>query len=136
MNFALPLIIILIYSSYFFFCFAGCNRFEDVLSIFKESKSHLAEILSAFEFLDGNSMSIANDNLKLTNPIASSSFYVLIETGGSNATHDEETLNVFLQRVMDLGLVKDGTVATESRKIEVLHFPYIYIYIYTHRVRT
>ncbi|XP_041377535.1 D-2-hydroxyglutarate dehydrogenase, mitochondrial-like [Gigantopelta aegis] len=97
--------------------FLGCNTFQDILSIYKESKNNLAEILSAFEFLDASSMSVVTDNLKLTNPIASSPFYVLIETGGSNGTHDEETLNVFLQRVMELGLVKDGTIATELKKI-------------------
>ncbi|KAM6063100.1 D-2-hydroxyglutarate dehydrogenase, mitochondrial isoform 2-T2 [Chlamydotis macqueenii] len=49
-----------------------------------------------------------------------SPFYVLIETSGSNSTHDEEKLNKFLEQTMTSGLVTDGTVATDSKKIKML----------------
>ena len=38
------------------------------------------------------------------------------ETSGSNAGHDEEKLNMFLERMMGEGVVADGTVATVPSK--------------------
>lgn len=49
-------------------------------------------------------------------------FYIVIETAGSNATHDEEKLHNFLEEVMTSSLVTDGTVATEAAKIKALPF--------------
>lgn len=46
---------------------------------------------------------------------------LLLETSfnstGSNGDHDEEKLNRFLELTFELGLVKDGTVATEPSKV-------------------
>jgi len=47
-------------------------------------------------------------------------FYVLIETAGSNAAHDEEKLHSFLEETMSSGLVDDGTVASEPSKIKAI----------------
>ena len=102
------------------FLVVGCESFQRVLEIFKESKVKLAEILSAFEFLDADAIKVAKDNLKLTIPIDDSyPFYVLIESSGSNGTHDEEKMNGFLEDMMNRGVVLDGTVATEPTKIKV-----------------
>ncbi|KAM6357752.1 D-2-hydroxyglutarate dehydrogenase, mitochondrial isoform 2-T4 [Alca torda] len=49
-----------------------------------------------------------------------SPFYVLIETSGSSSTHDEEKLNNFLEQAMTSGLITDGTVATDDKKIKTL----------------
>ncbi|XP_069474229.1 D-2-hydroxyglutarate dehydrogenase, mitochondrial isoform X2 [Ambystoma mexicanum] len=49
-----------------------------------------------------------------------SPFYLLIETSGSNTAHDEEKLNHFLEKVLALRLVTDGTVATNDKKIKTL----------------
>lgn len=46
-------------------------------------------------------------------------FYIVIETAGSNAAHDEEKLHNFLEEVMASSLVDDGTVATDDVKIKV-----------------
>lgn len=53
--------------------------------------------------------------------LSDSHFYVLIETSGSSSTHDEEKLNSFLEQAMTSGLVTDGTVATDDKKIRVSH---------------
>ncbi|KAK3105299.1 hypothetical protein FSP39_021859 [Pinctada imbricata] len=98
--------------------FLGCESFPNILQIFKQSKNMLGEILSAYEFIDFQSMSCAKENLNLSSPIGDFPFYVLIETSGSNGQHDEEKLNQFLEEMMSLGLVHDGTVATESIKIK------------------
>ncbi|KAK6177589.1 hypothetical protein SNE40_015660 [Patella caerulea] len=97
--------------------FLGCESFETVLSIFKQAKHSLGEILLAFEFMDSASMDTVRDNLNLTSPVSEFPFYVLIETGGSDGKHDEEKLTAFLENQMSSGLISDGTVATESTKI-------------------
>ncbi|KAL9845219.1 LOW QUALITY PROTEIN: D-2-hydroxyglutarate dehydrogenase, mitochondrial [Geothlypis trichas] len=100
--------------------FLGCQSFAKVLETFTTCRTMLGEILSAYEFMDEKCMELVETHLKLSNPVADSPFYVLIETSGSNSTHDEEKLNNFLERAMASGLVTDGTVATDEKKIKVL----------------
>ncbi|CAL1529799.1 unnamed protein product [Lymnaea stagnalis] len=96
----------------------GCETFQSVLDLFVSCKSHLAEILSAFEFMDSQSMTLVKENLNLTSPISDYPFYVLVECSGSNGKHDEEKLTNLLQAVLDNGQALDGCVATDSTKIK------------------
>ncbi|NWZ09069.1 D2HDH protein, partial [Agelaius phoeniceus] len=98
--------------------FLGCQSFAKVLETFTTCRAMLGEILSAYEFMDEKCMELVETHLKLSSPVADSPFYVLIETSGSNSTHDEEKLNSFLERAMASGLVTDGTVATDEKKIK------------------
>ncbi|NXD27848.1 D2HDH protein, partial [Spelaeornis formosus] len=98
--------------------FLGCQSFAKVLETFTTCRAMLGEILSAYEFMDEKCMELVERHLKLSSPVADSPFYVLIETSGSNATHDEEKLNNFLEQAMASGLVADGTVATDDKKIK------------------
>lgn len=101
--------------------FLACSSFENVLKLFKESKNQLGEILSAYEFLDSECVSVLNKWTGISTPLESEApFYVLIETAGSNATHDEEKLHSFLENTMESGLVEDGTVASEPSKIKAI----------------
>ncbi|KAK3866875.1 hypothetical protein Pcinc_027617 [Petrolisthes cinctipes] len=97
--------------------FLGLQSFEDVLSTYKIVRHQLGEILSSCEFMDKSTLDCVEKNLKLTSPINKYPFYLLLETSGSNGDHDEEKLNKFLELTFDLGLVKDGTVATEPSKV-------------------
>ena len=103
----------------FYIHFIGVEEFPKVLRVFQESRKSLAEILSAFEFMDSQSMDVIKNNLKMSSPVTDFPFYILIETSGSNGEHDEEKLNGFLGDMMGAGLVCDGTVATEVAKIQV-----------------
>ncbi|NXB69781.1 D2HDH protein, partial [Donacobius atricapilla] len=100
--------------------FLGCQSFAKVLETFTTCRAMLGEILSAYEFMDEKCMELVERHLKLSSPVADSPFYVLIETSGSNSTHDEEKLSNFLEQAMASGLVTDGTVATDDKKIKVL----------------
>ncbi|XP_068020044.1 D-2-hydroxyglutarate dehydrogenase, mitochondrial [Melanerpes formicivorus] len=100
--------------------FLGCQSFANVLETFTTCRAMLGEILSAYEFMDEKCMELVERYLKLSNPVTGSPFYVLIETSGSNSTHDEEKLNNFLEKTMASGLVTDGTVATDEKKIKTL----------------
>uniref|UniRef100_A0AAX7U071 D-2-hydroxyglutarate dehydrogenase, mitochondrial n=1 Tax=Astatotilapia calliptera TaxID=8154 RepID=A0AAX7U071_ASTCA len=100
--------------------FLGCETFEQLLKTFQLCKSMLGEILSAFEFLDSECMRLLNTHLKLPNPISDCPFYIVIETSGSDPTHDAQKLHNFLEEAMTSSLVSDGTVATEEAKIKAL----------------
>ncbi|XP_043925544.1 D-2-hydroxyglutarate dehydrogenase, mitochondrial [Protopterus annectens] len=100
--------------------FLGCANFSHVLQVFKKCRGMLGEILSAFEFMDEECMNAVTKHTPLSNPLKASSFYIVTETSGSNAVHDEAKLNDFLQEAMDSDLVTDGTVATEETKIKAL----------------
>lgn len=52
--------------------------------------------------------------------LSESPFYVLVETSGSSAGHDAEKLTSVLEQVLNSGLVTDGTMATDQRKVQVL----------------
>ena len=90
--------------------------FDSVVKTFKESKHQLGEILSSCEFIDAGSMDCVTENLNLKCPLDRNNFYMLIETSGSNTEHDEEKLNMFLEKMMTAGAVEDGTVATAPSK--------------------
>ena len=90
--------------------------FDSVVKTFKESKHQLGEILSSCEFIDAGSMDCVTENLDLKCPLDRNNFYMLIETSGSNTEHDEEKLNMFLEKMMTTGAVEDGTVATAPSK--------------------
>lgn len=51
-------------------------------------------------------------------PIDGYPFYMIIETSGSNADHDMEKLNNFLQYTMEKGDVFDGTCTSEPSKMQ------------------
>lgn len=51
---------------------------------------HFTSKHTAFEYLDDAAMTVSNKNLKTRNPLSTNApFYVLIESHGSNAEHDQ-----------------------------------------------
>jgi len=100
------------------------ESYEKVLELFSKAKENLAEILSAFEFLDSDSRVVVRDNLKIQNPFESTSdsshFFVVLETQGSNDTHDKEKLENFISLAMEEACVSDGVLADEPSKIREL----------------
>lgn len=98
--------------------FFGADSFEDLTSMMKLAKHSLGEIVSAIEFLDADSINEVEAQLGFTNPISEHPFYLLVETSGSHANHDEEKLTLFVEKCLDSMLAKDGTIATDLSKIE------------------
>ena len=47
-------------------------------------------------------------------------FYMLVELSGSNAAHDGEKLDAYLEATMGDGVVADGTVARDSAQTAAL----------------
>ena len=69
--------------------------FKAVQAVFKETRTALGEILSAFEFWDQEGLELVLRHTGQKSPFQSEpaggrAFYVLVETSGSNTDHDDE----------------------------------------------
>jgi len=101
--------------------FFGLESYEKVQTAFREAKGQLSEILSAFELMDGQSQDIVFNVSGNKRPLEDQyPFYCLIETSGSNADHDQEKLENFLEYVMEKEIVVDGVVAQDETQIQSL----------------
>jgi FAD/FMN-containing dehydrogenase len=101
--------------------FFGVESFEKVQETFKEAKGQLSEILSAFELMDSHSQDLVHKVTKNRRPLEEEyPFYCLIETSGSNAEHDNEKLEKFLEYVMEKEIVLDGVVAQDETQVKAL----------------
>lgn len=98
--------------------FLGLQNFNKALKTLKLMRQRLGEILSAIEVIDYCSMDFIKNVVGQQSPIGDYPFYLLIETSGSNAQHDEEKLNNFLEESLQKALVLNGTVASEPSKIK------------------
>ncbi|CAG9574262.1 actin interacting protein-like protein [Leishmania major strain Friedlin] len=88
--------------------------FPSVLGLFRLANSHLAECLSAFEVMDGESMTTSpakevpyertykNDVFRGGKDFTSAYFCVLVETHGSNEKHDFDKLSEFVEAAQAL----------------------------------
>jgi FAD/FMN-containing dehydrogenase len=69
----------------------GLDSFAQVQRAYAEAKGQLAEILSAFELMDGASQDIVQHVTQRKRPLdGRHPFYCLVETSGSRKEHDDE----------------------------------------------
>ncbi|GFF35195.1 putative D-lactate dehydrogenase C713.03, mitochondrial [Aspergillus udagawae] len=93
----------------------GLESYDQVRQAYKEAKGHLSEILSAFELMDGRSQKLVQESTGSKYPLEGEyPFYCLVETSGSNAEHDMEKLEGFLEHIMGEGIVADGVLAQDE----------------------
>ncbi|KAL8835682.1 MAG: hypothetical protein Q9170_003221 [Blastenia crenularia] len=101
--------------------FLGLESFEKVQTAYRKAKHQLSEILSAFELMDGRSQDLVHDVTNKKRPLdGEHSFYCLIETSGSNAEHDREKLEGFLEHVLEEEIVSDGVLAQDETQMQSL----------------
>ena len=101
--------------------FFGLESFEKVQRAFREAKSQLSEILSAFELMDGQSQVLVHHVTNKQQPLEGEHpFYCLVETSGSDSDHDSEKLEKFLEHVMSEEIVSDGVLAQDETQIRSL----------------
>ncbi|KAJ1659549.1 D-lactate ferricytochrome c oxidoreductase [Dispira simplex] len=102
----------------------GVNTFTDVLSIYTLARTMLCDTLSAFEFWDHDSMELLfqGDSDAFQRPFAQAHFpfYLLIETSSNSDEHNQHLLARYLERLLEDGLVSDGTMATNQTKFKAL----------------
>lgn len=93
----------------------GIESYEQVQKAFGEAKKQLSEILSAFELMDGRTQQLVHSSTGNKYPLEGEyPFYCLVETSGSNADHDMEKLETFLESIMGEGIVADGVLAQDE----------------------
>lgn len=99
----------------------GLESFEQVQQAYREAKGQLSEILSAFELMDGRSQRLVHDSTGNKYPLEGEyPFYCLVETSGSNAEHDMEKLESFLEHVLGEGIVADGVLAQDETQFQAI----------------
>lgn len=103
----------------------ACESFADVVQVLRIAKRLLGESLAALEFMDATTVeTLQQASLRIplvpeTTESDNSSrsvypYYLLVETHGSSARHDEGKLEAFLTTVLEGGLVADGVVAQDE----------------------
>ncbi|KAI1661928.1 hypothetical protein F4813DRAFT_346232 [Daldinia decipiens] len=101
--------------------FLGVESYDKLLQAFREAKTQLGEILSAFELMDSQSQDIFHKVKGNKRPLdGEHPFYCLIETSGSNSEHDSEKLENFLEDVMSKDIVSDGVMAQDETQFRSL----------------
>lgn len=101
--------------------YLGLESFEKVQEAYKEAKSQLSEILSAFELMDGQTQDFVHQVTGNKRPLEGRHpFYCLVETSGSNTGHDNEKLENFLESVMGCEIVSDGVLAQDETQVRSL----------------
>ena len=101
--------------------YLGLESFTAVQRAFREAKTQLSEILSAFELMDGPSQRLLQRAKNQKLPLEGEHpFYCLIETSGSNSDHDSEKLQAFLEHVMGEEIVADGVLAQDQTQMNEL----------------
>ncbi|PYH92790.1 actin interacting protein 2 [Aspergillus ellipticus CBS 707.79] len=99
----------------------GLESYEQVRQAYGEAKGHLSEILSAFELMDGRSQRLVHESTGTKYPLEGEyPFYCLVETSGSNAEHDMEKLEGFLEHIMGEGIVADGVLAQDETQFQAI----------------
>lgn len=96
----------------------GLTSFDKCVEMLKLAREHLGEVLSAYEFFDRESLDLVLAQLKGTRdplPGRPCPFYVVVETSGSIAKHDNAKLNIFLNVVRRRGVVVDGVVGRDEK---------------------
>lgn len=99
----------------------GLESFEKVQQAYREAKSQLSEILSAFELMDGQTQDYVHQITGNKRPLEERyPFYCLVETNGSNTEHDSAKLEHFLETVMGSEIVSDGVLAQDETQARSL----------------
>ena len=122
----------------------ACTSLDQVEDCLHLARRVLGETLSAFEFMDlmvtrlvannPNNTSISASHMipkrpssTTTNSTSTSKddndfypYYILVETHGSNTTHNEEKMQTFLEASIDQELVEDGVLAQDLTQVEAL----------------
>ena len=99
------------------------REFQNVIEVFQLAKKELNEILSAFEFMDRESLKCVEENLKLDNPftrkeIEETEFYCLVETQGSNADHDMQKIEKFYNLLSENKLCRNAILSESGNQIK------------------
>jgi FAD/FMN-containing dehydrogenase len=104
--------------------FLACESYAQVLQVLIAAKTTLGETLAALEFMDGTVVGLVGQHHNI--PVVKDddvtgalyAYYVLVETHGSNAEHDQSKMEDFLEDVMTENYVVNGVLAQDLSQLE------------------
>jgi hypothetical protein len=91
--------------------FLVCQTFDQVTACLQLAKTHLGEILSAFEFMDAQVLELVVQQQQQQDTFALEEIYpyfILVKAHGSNEEHDQAKMDAFVETVLEEGIVVDG----------------------------
>ena len=103
--------------------FLALKDFDSVRKTYSKAREQLAEVLSACEFADRESLDILFTELSDIHrePFQEKyPFHMLLEVSGSDSDHDREKMDRFLEYCMEEGMIEDGVVAQDSQQSAAL----------------
>ncbi|CAJ1966271.1 unnamed protein product [Cylindrotheca closterium] len=103
----------------------ACDSFDNVLNVLEIAKKSLGEILAAFEFIDGPAMNLVCQTQSKPLPLPASQdcpYYVLVESHGSCAEHDQAKMDKFLNILYEEDYVVDGVVAASLEQMNAMWY--------------
>lgn len=113
----------------------ACTSLKQIQECLSLARQTLGETLAAFEFMDRTvtelvaaSPTIATGSSGGMIPKQATAdtedqfypYYILVETHGTNSQHDEEKMQLFLQRSFEAGVVLDGVLAQDLTQVLAL----------------
>lgn len=103
------------------------DQFSSVPPLLRMAKQKLGEILSAFEYMDTPAVTLATTELShVSNPlsepdeIGADSGLVLLECAGSDAEHNRQKLETFLESAFEEEIISDGVIAESETQSAAL----------------
>lgn len=95
----------------------ACETYDQVLHVLRTAKMQLGEILAALEFMDSSIIEVVQKDHSI--PLVRDNgdvypFYLLVETHGSSAEHDQEKMETFLTNMLEDQHVVDGALAQDE----------------------
>lgn len=106
------------------------DNFTHVTALLRMAKRDLGEVLSAYEFMDDQSVKLATEHLMhVSNPLNDDSNeetldlgsgMVLIECAGSNSEHNRAKLESFLENAFDDDIISNGVIAESETQSNAL----------------
>jgi FAD/FMN-containing dehydrogenase len=107
--------------------FLACESYAQVLQVLDAAKTILGETLAALEFMDRTVVGLVAKNHTI--PVVKDdnddddtgglyAYYILVETHGSNAEHDQSKMEDFLEDVMAQEYVVNGVLAQDLSQLE------------------
>ncbi|GAX10681.1 hypothetical protein FisN_14Lh192 [Fistulifera solaris] len=108
--------------------FVACSSYDQVLLVLQKAKQYLGEILAAMEFMDAAIWKLVEASGRHQMPLSVETilsesavqeggpFFLLIDTHGSNANHDQEKWQTFLEAVQDD--ILNGVLAQDIKQYQ------------------
>lgn len=106
------------------------DNFDKVIKLLKIARENLNEVLSAFEYLDNESLTLATKHLShISNPLPdddeiedfqNGGGLILIECAGNDSDTNRQKLENFLEIIMEQEIISNGVIAENQTQTQAM----------------